>query len=249
MSDNPNIIGEIIEASTMQFTAESRTLYAPPIFGSFVKAVFKSDALPQAYVSANDPSSADYDPFIGNAGSFNTQYHQTFSGETPEANQVVSVPSLPSAIFGIVYQASTTPANKGSRLRAYWKDEDQLKAEQPQLEEWQLLTEFRAVIIGFAGADGVMRQFIPPQPPKVHTFVEVCTDDEIRAVSTRLDFLRTLANFSEAPNEEVIAACIRDANRARGGDFDFLVSAGKELASLMKDDYDRLQAIIRRIAP
>lgn len=249
MSDNPNIIGEIIEASTMQFTAESRTLYAPPIFGSFVKAVFKSEAVPAAYVSTADPSSADYDPFMSNAGSFNTQYHQTFSGETPEVGQIVSVPPLPSAIFGIVYQASTTPANKGSRLRAYWKDEDQLKAEQPQLEEWQLLTEFRAVIIGFAGADGVMCQYIPPQPPKVHSFVEICTDDDIRAVTTRLDFLRTLANYSEAPNEEVIAACIRDANRARGGDFDFLVSAGKELASLMKDDYDRLQAIIRRIAP
>jgi hypothetical protein len=29
---------------------------------------------------------------------------------------------------------------------------------------------------------------------------------------------------------------------------DFLVAAGKELANLMRDDYDRLQAIMRRAA-
>ena len=245
-----NLIGEVIEASTTEFTAESRELHAPPPFGSFVKVCLNGHDTPTEpkAVPVSAASLIDDDPFEGDgfrrmAGSFNTQYSRSFEGaEEPDAKPVLSA-----ATYAVVYQAATTTTDTGRRTRAYWKDEQQLNDEQPELSEWLLLTEFRAIIIGHS-TGGIIRQFLPPLPPKIHAFVEPCTDAEVRMLTTRLDFLRTLANFRNAPVEEVVAACIREANRARGDNFDFLVSAGKELAGLLKDDYDRLQAIMRRVA-
>lgn len=250
MSVELNIIGEVIEASTTEFTAESRELHTPPPFGSFVKVRLngQDDTSHPEAVPVIAASLIEEDPFEGDgfrrmAGSFNAQYSRSFEGvEVAESKPVLS-----SASYAVVYQAATTTTDTGRRTRAYWKDEQQLNDEQPELSEWLLVTEFRAIIIGHS-TGGSIRQFLPPHPPKIHAFVEPCTDSEIRILTARLDFLRTLANFRNAPVEEVVAACIREANRARGDDFEFLVSAGKELAGLLKDDYDRLQAIMRRVA-
>ena len=200
----PDIIGEIIEASTTEFTAESRKLHSPPPFGSFVKVITKEEELK----------------------------------ETPNN----------SAIYAIVHHATTGTADTGRRPRAYWKDEKQLSEEQPEISEWMLVTEFKAVIIGYS-SDGSIKQFLPPQPPRIHTFVYPCAPDEITAITSRMHFLRTLAAFPGCPGDEAVAACIRAAYESRSGEFEFLVDAGKELANLLKDDYDRLQAIMRRIQP
>ncbi len=119
--------------------------------------------------------------------------------------------------------------------------------EQPELGEWLLVTDFRAIIVGYTH-NGFIRQHLPPQPPKMHTFVYPCSAEETRLLTSRMDFLRTLANFRNAPADEVIAACVREAAAAQRGDVEFVIRAGKELANLLKDDYDRLHAIMRRIA-
>lgn len=241
MADEIQVIGEVIESSTTEFMAESRELHSPPPFGSFVKVELSGVEVPVPNtVDDDDP----FDSFRQAAGSFNSGYHATVSGESVEDGRAVVIP----ATYAIVYQATTTPVDTGRKLRAYWKDEEQLKEEQPELSEWMLVTNFKAVIIGHC-MNGTMCQFLPPQPPKLLTRVNPCTAKEIHALTSRMDFLRTLSNFSNAPTEEVVAACIREAYVARGEDYDFLVRAGKELAGLMKDDYDRLLAVMRRISP
>ena len=219
MADEAQLIGEVIESSTTEFVAESRELHSPPAFGSFVKV--RLDGIEGAHAADEEE-----DPFVSTAGSCSR------------------VP----AIYGVVYQATTAPIDVGRKLRAFWKDEEQLRKEQPEISEWLLVTNFRAIIIAYC-ANGAVCQYLPPKPPKLFTSVHQCDPDEVRDITSRMEFLRTLANSRNAPSEEVIAACIREANSARGGDFDFLIAAGKELANLLKDDYDRLQAIMRRVAP
>lgn len=241
MENNPSIIGEVIESSTTEFTAESKKLHSPPLFGCYVKVSHSSnDDVPPP---PRDDEQAFDDPFADQSDSFGQQFNRAM-GYNDIENQSTA---LASAVYAVVYNACTSPVNKGSRLRAYWKSEDELREEQPQLEEWHLLTEFKAVIIGYSDERGVIHQFIPPQPVKIHSPVELCSVDEVCAITERLYFLRTLANFNDAPVEEVIAACIREAYKAQQNN-EFLVSAAKELALLMKYDYDRLQAIIRRIS-
>lgn len=243
MVEDFDIIGEVIEASTTEFLAESRELHSPPSFGSFVRIGASLREGDRATGRGGELEEDPFDPFRRAAGSFGSGYRSVVEGESAE-----SPASADGAIYGVVYQAATAPVDSSRRLRAFWKDEEQLNAEQPELSEWLLVTHFRAIIIGHA-ADGFVHQFLPPQPPKILSHVSLCAKDEIRRITSRMDFLRTLANFRNAPTEEVVAACIRTADDARNGDFNFLVSAGKELASLLKDDYDRLQAIMRRVAP
>lgn len=156
--------------------------------------------------------------------------------------------TLSPAIFAVVYSASTTSTETGKQARAYWKGEDELAREQPQLAEWLLMTKFQAAIIGYADGNSI-RQYLPPVPPKIHTQVFECSSEEIACLTDRMDFLRTLVSFHNAPSDEVVAACIRESSAARRGDSEFLIAAGKELANLLRDDYERLHAIVRRIVP
>lgn len=243
MSEENQFVGEIIEASTSEFTAESYTLHAPPRFGSFVKIPMDLGPDEIAPVLEPVPAGDDDDPFAfrSAAGSFSSDFDAAMSGQDVPQRSVL-VP----AIYAVVYSATTTSTETGKQPRAYWKDEDELAREQPQLAEWLLMTKFQAAIIGYAQGNSI-RQYLPPLPPKIHTHVFECTAEEIARLTNRMDFLRTLVGFRNAPCDEMVAACIRESCTARGGDMEFIVRAGKELANLLRDDYERLHAIVRRI--
>jgi hypothetical protein len=243
-----DVVGEVIEATTTDITGESRELHSPPAFGSFVKVVSNGVAASTARVIAPATSlDEEEDPFESlhrAAGSFNREFRQAVGGEPAGAPG----PKLQPAVYAIVYQAGTGPVDPSRRLRAFWKDEEPMRDEHPELSEWLLVTRFQAITIGHS-LDGSVQQILPPQPPKLFSQVRTCSKSEIRQITSRLDFLRTLVNSRNAPTEEVIAACILQAYDAHNNDFNFLVAAGKELAGVLKDDYDRLQAVIRRVAP
>lgn len=205
MSDE-QVIGEVIEASTTEFVAESRELHSPPAFGSFVK--------------------------VGWSGAGESSAHDPFD--------------LQPAIYALVYHTATSPVDTGRKLRAFWKDEDELRNQQPELEEWMLVTNFRAAIIGYSES-GKVHQVLPPKPPKLLSRVHLCQSHEIQAITSEMHFLRTLVGFGNCPTEEVVAASIRHAAECHSSRSDFLIAAGKELARLLKDDYDCLEAIMRRV--
>jgi hypothetical protein len=121
--------------------------------------------------------------------------------------------------------------------------------EHPDLAE-VLQTEFSAITVGFVEG-GRTYQYLPPHPPPVHYSVYECLGPELAAFASQTDFFRTLLFASHIPSDELLSAVIRAAARAHPADEDraFLVRAGREVASLLKDDYDRLTAILRRIRP
>jgi hypothetical protein len=243
MTEESEHVGEIIEASTTEFTAECRELHAPPPFGSFVKASLHLDSAAPTpdFDHEQDPFA---DTFSSRAGRFNSDFRAVVDGSSEPDSGSLREPT----IYAIVHQSATTPVDSSRPVRAYWKDEETLAREQPEVFEWVLVTRFKASVIAHDTGSAI-RQFLPPKPPNIHTNVNACTPAEIRILTSRMDFLRTLTSSPNSAADEVVAACIREAYVARNGDFDFLVAAGKELAGLLKDDYDRLQAIMRRVAP
>jgi hypothetical protein len=158
-------------------------------------------------------------------------------------------------VYAVVYFASTTPIDSVHRARALGLSLQELREQQPQIFA-MLKTEFRAAIAGFQpyqtnnGQDvqaGVIYQHLPPRPPQLHQAVFVCDPEEVIRFTEKLDFLRSFLQMSAAPIDALIAATLREIYQLRKADRDWLVQAGRTLGVLLKDDYDRLRAILNQI--
>jgi len=189
-------VGEIVEASTTEFTAQCYELYQMPPLGNLVK---------------------------------------TKSGDIE--------------LFGIVYNAATTGLEPGRKPVARGKDEPSEEAiyqSSPQLSKL-LKSEFGALVVGFRQADK-MHQYLPPQPAHIHSFVYVCTPEEVKEFSRSLAFLHILLNARlPVAIEELAAASLRQMSLVNDDPHAYLVSAGKELAGLLGNEYNRLRAILGRL--
>lgn len=249
MPNNP--IGEIIEAGTTNFVAQclevprlnEPRLYDPPPFGSFVKilapksspaASLSSSPLPFLEEGADDED----DPFA--------------SAHAPRTTAAPGT-ALPAATYALVYAANTASLEMGRRPSALgFADEDELRRQQPQIFEL-LRTEFSGLLVAYSEGDGkALRRHLPPKPPRIHSRVLPCEAAEVRALTADLSFLRAVllpsgGALAGVPSDELAAACLRQARDAQASDQEFLLRAGRTLAMLLADDYDRLQAILRNI--
>src|SRR5205809_3075888 len=124
------------------------------------------------------------------------------------------------AIYGLVYDIRTGSKEPGGRAlvrgRTYAGRElydAEIYHEHPDLAE-VLQTEFSAITVGF-GVDGHIHQYLPPQPPPVHYSVYECSGEELVRFSEATDFFRTLLFAYQIPSDELLAAVIRSAARAR----------------------------------
>jgi hypothetical protein len=88
---------------------------------------------------------------------------------------------------------------------------------------------------------------LPPSPPPLHWSVVECDPAEVAALTTRLDYLRTILAANEAPIDALLAANVRQAGAAHLDETSFRLRAGRELATLLKHDYPRLTAILRAL--
>jgi hypothetical protein len=175
-------------------------------------------------------------------------------GEGPAFGSLVRTTCQPGQVYGLVYLVETggldTAAQPVQRGRAGLRDAA-IYRENPDLAA-VLRTDFTALIVGFAEGDaaeaGVIRQYLPPHPPPLHWSVYLCGDAELARFSEQLDYLRRVLDSRETPTDELLAASVRLASRARPDDATFALRAGQELARLLKSDYDRLNAILRRLA-
>ena len=148
-------------------------------------------------------------------------------------------------VVGIVFNVFTHSIEANRRPTAYGKTEAELRLEQPQIFEL-LRTEFQALVIGYLDGDESV-QILPPQPARIHSFMYLCSDEQVRVFTRTDDYLRSILNTSKVPTDELVIAVLRHAVRAHGHAPSYLVQMGKELSRLLSDDYDRLSSIIRRV--
>jgi len=195
--EEPNKIGEVIEASTTDLVAQCYKLYRLPPLGSLVKTGV-----------------------------------------------------LDMELCGIVCGAGTRSFDESRRPIARGKDEksvDDIYNSSPQLTKL-LRSEFSILVVGHRQGDRVY-QYLPPQPAKIHDFIYECTPDEVKQFSRSFNFLSILVNAPlTVPFEELIAASLRHMSDVYGEErHAFMVAAGKELATLLSGDFNRLKAILERM--
>ena len=90
--------------------------------------------------------------------------------------------------------------------------------------------------------------YLPPRPARIHAFVHLCDSEEVQRFSQSLGFLSMLVNARlPVPPDELIGAALRLMCRAHADPDAFLITAGKELASLLGGQYDQLKSILGRL--
>jgi hypothetical protein len=169
--------------------------------------------------------------------------------QTPDFGSFIKVAcqDLGLDVIAVVYNVITGPQDNVHKPSALGLTREQLRSEQPQIFAL-LRTDVHALIVGHV-SEGRIYQHLPPKPPQVHDFVFPASDEQIRAMTDNFDFLRLLITVADVPADELLAAAIREAYKARRNDESFLVAAGQALSQLMRSDYDRLVCVLRKIRP
>ncbi len=169
--------------------------------------------------------------------------------QSPPLGSLVKTIDLPVELYGIVYNATTASLESGRRPIARGKDEaseEEIYRSSPQLLKL-LRTEFSALVVGYRENEKLYR-YLPPKPARIHSFVYLCSPDEVREFSQSFDFLNILLNAHlPVSMEELIAASLRQMSQVYEDRQKFLVAVGKELAVLLGGEFNRLKAILGRL--
>jgi len=177
---------------------------------------------------------------------FVTQCYELY--QLPPLGSLVKTRDQEVELYGIVYYAATTSIEPGRRPIARGKDEDSEEAiyrSNPQLLKL-LRSEFSALVVGYK--DEKLYHYLPPQPTRIHSFVYLCSPDEVKEFGKSFDFLNMLINAHlPVPIDELIAASLRQMSEVYEDRQAFLVAAGKELAILLSGEFNQLKAILGRI--
>jgi hypothetical protein len=93
----------------------------------------------------------------------------------------------------VVYRVTTEPLDPSRPVLARGESaatEEDIYRGNPQLARL-LTSRFETLIVGHH-SDGRSRQFLPPLPPQVHSFVYICDPGEVVEFTNRLDFLHLM---------------------------------------------------------
>lgn len=156
-------------------------------------------------------------------------------------------------VYAVVYDIRTVSREPGGRAvvrgKSYTGHElfnAEIYRAHPDLAE-VLQTEFAAWVVGYRRDDTVYQR-IPAAPPPVHYSVEVCDTTTLRQFGTQSGYARMLLQASHVPSDELLAALIRAIAEAHAPhEREYLVRVGRELALLLRDDFERLRQILARL--
>lgn len=152
-------------------------------------------------------------------------------------------------IYGVVSHIETVPFDASRRPLALWTSEDELPQKHPQIGKL-LRTTFTARCVGWS-QNGHFVCALPQQPPRLHSFVLPCDDQEVRNFTQSMDWIRPLLENSSpggASSDELLIAACREAVRVNNNHRQYAVKLGQELALLLRADYLRLRAVLSRIS-
>lgn len=161
--------------------------------------------------------------------------------------QFVAVREGPCVVVGVVTDAVSGPEDPSRPLqsRGGAQTAAEVMADNPEI---RLLLRTRVSVVSCGHIEGELaRPSLPPLPPPLLARVEPASDAEVVRLAGDGAFLALLVG-APGCDAAAIAAAIRVAAIAFGpGAHDFTVTAGKELARLLKAEPSRLTSIIRGI--
>ena len=155
-----------------------------------------------------------------------------------------------SPIYGIVCEVTTRGGGMDGRRpmpRGHDEEtEERVYLSNPQLSRL-LQTEISCVSVGHH-SNGRLLRHLAPLPPRILSFVYRTDDDELREFTSSLDFMPNLLADSVDVSDEAIAAFLRRSSETWPDPERFLVDAGRQLATLLAGEMQRLNNLLRRVS-
>lgn len=156
-----------------------------------------------------------------------------------------------STTYGVVSFGQTgglDPTRRAVRRGDDHLSDDAIYQRHPQLE-LVLRTTFRVTSVGYSSA-GRIRHILPPSPVPLHYSVVACDRDTVTEF-TRLPayFPALLRNHGDITGEDLVAAHLIWTDRLLNDNHIWLSIAVRQIASLLKRDYDRLTVILNSVDP
>jgi hypothetical protein len=178
---------------------------------------------------------------------------QTFVGQcwqwdkTPQFGSLVTVEDGKRTIFALVYQIQTGSMDPVRYPFPYKKTHEELLAEQPQIFEF-LKTTFCCISLGYS-QNGRVFHLMPPEPPKIHSFVSLASSEQYREFMAKNGYLPLIFAFSGTIGnlDELLLAILK--NQAQIGDGlkpDKMADFIETYSMLTGNDYRRLKLFLQR---
>jgi hypothetical protein len=167
----------------------------------------------------------------------------------PSFGSIVCVPGSKRTLFGMVHQIKTGSMDPTRYPFTYQKTEQELRDEQPQIFEF-LKTSFSCLIVGYQ-ENGIISHTLPPQPPKIHAFIEPMPPELTKQFFSSpryLDILFGLSSQIFNLDELLLAtlkhqAALKLLSEKRISDFI------QSFSLLTGNDYRRLKLFLQRVEP
>ncbi|HEY89238.1 MAG TPA: hypothetical protein G4N98_05835 [Thermoflexia bacterium] len=108
--------------------------------------------------------------------------------------------------------------------------------------------EISVVAIGYRDSHGY-HYGLPPQPPMVLKRITVCRAEEVKEITARPEWMRSLLENREVPTDELIARAIQRSAKLHAEEQQtYLITTGRYLARQLVREPLRLETLLRRMA-
>ncbi len=164
----------------------------------------------------------------------------------PSFGSLVTIEIQKRTLFGLVHHIQTGSLDAQRTVFAYQKTEEELQQEQPQIFEF-LCTTFSCLILGYKEQGKIIYQ-VPPEPPKIHTFIYRATELDSSSFFSHEHYLPLLFSFAHHTFslDELLLALLKNIANTKALTPEALNNFIQTFSLLTANDYRRLKLFLQR---
>lgn len=166
--------------------------------------------------------------------------------QLPTLCGLVKITQAPYVLYGCITNVTTGNSDPVRQPFAYKKTEAELLQEQPQIFAF-LQTSFTIKILGYQKEK--LHYLLPPQPTKLHSFVEYATADEYKTFFEDTNFLNLFCMPSEQgiDNNELLLVLLQHLQNMIKVDAAFIHKICSHMAAIQSSDYRATKRFLQRV--
>lgn len=165
----------------------------------------------------------------------------------PTFGQCVEIKGEYIEVYALINHIQTGAFDSLRKPSPFKKTIAQLKKEQPHIFEF-LVTTFTCIPFAYS-YQGKLFYAPPPEPPRIHEFIQPISFEKISILFSKKSFLTSIFSMQDQISniDELILACMRIIHNRRSLSVDFYTDLLGVYALLIGNDYRRVRMFASRL--